>query len=434
VKKVLFITYYWPPAGGATVNRIFKFSQYLPEFGWQPVILTTEGGDFPFTDESLLSEADPSVSVYRSKGFSLHKAFRKISPSSGKNFLPYGFTDDSKNSFMDNLSRRVKYNMIPDSRYPWYFSTHRKAVEIIRKENIDLIFSSSPPQTNHMIARKAAKKTGVPWVADFRDPWTDVFWLLDRSKRFRFIHRIDQRIERRTIADMNAIVTVGPSLVEILGRKTDTKIHRITNGYDERYFSQLEYSPNKKFRITYAGSLSREQDPVCFVNALELLKENRDFFENTEILFLGNFPGYLHDLFERSSYREKILYSPYTFYADSLKVIAGSELLLMIVPRTRDNKCILTSKLFDYIGAGRPVLSYGPVDGDAADVLRESGTGRMFAYENASASAEFIMEHYHMWKTGAVYSASAAGKEIQKYSRRNLTAQLAEIFNASLQK
>ena len=433
MKKVLFITYYWPPAGGATVNRIFKFSQFLPEFGWEPVILTTEGGDFPFTDESLLKEVNPETKVYRSRGFSLHKMFKKVSPSSGKNFVPYGFTDESKNSFMDNLSRWVKYNMIPDTRYPWYFSTHQKAAEIIRAEKIDLIFSSSPPQTNHMIAHKAARKTGIPWVADFRDPWTDVFWLLDRSKRLKFIHRRDQKIEKRTIEGMDGIVTVGPSLVEILQRKTTKKIHQITNGYDEKYFVKEDVIPRDKFRITYAGSLSREQNPSCFIRALEMLKDKVDFFDQCEILFLGNFPGYLSELFDQSSYRGKIVYKPYTHYAESIRSIMDSELLLMIVPETRDNKCILTSKLFDYIGADRPVLCYGPPDGDAAMVLDESGCGMTFSYADAEASARFIYDTFIHWKNKTGVDNTRADS-IKKYTRRSLTAQLAQVFESVIEK
>ena len=432
MKKVLFITYYWPPAGGAPINRILKFYQYLPEFGWEPVILTTEGGDFPFEDDSLLKEVRPETKIYRSKGLSLHKIFSKVSPKSKKNFVPYGFTDASKSSFMDKLSRWVKYNFIPDTRFPWYFSTVDKAIKIIKEEKIDLIFSSSPPQTNHIIARKAARKTGLPWVADFRDPWTDVFWLLNNSIRWKWIHNIDKRIERKTIAKMDAVITVGPSLVEILQRKTSKKINMITNGYDDKYFANFHYKPNQKFTITYAGSLSKEQDPVCFFDALELLKDNKDFFENSELLFLGNFPVYLKDLIEKSSYKEKTIFLPYTFYTDSLESIANSELLLLIVPKTLDNKCIITSKLFDYMGAQRPVLAFGPTDGDAAVILKDAGAGAIYDYTDSRNAAEFILKNFNVWKSEEI-GVQMQPEKIEQYTRRNLTQKLSEIFDAILE-
>ncbi|HOV11759.1 MAG TPA: glycosyltransferase family 4 protein [Bacteroidales bacterium] len=431
MKKVLFITYYWPPAGGAPINRILKFYQYLPEFGWEPIILTTEGGDFPFEDDSLLKEVRPETKIFRSKGLSLHKIFSKVSPKSKKNFVPYGFTDASKSSFMDKLSRWVKYNFIPDTRFPWYFSTVDKAVKIIKEEKVDLIFSSSPPQTNHIIARKAAKKTGLPWVADFRDPWTDVFWLLNNSIRWKFIHNIDKRIEHKTIARMDEVITVGPSLVEILQRKTSKKIHLITNGYDDKYFCKLEYKPNLKFRITYAGSLSKEQDPACFFNAMELLKGNKEFYENTELFFLGNFPTYLIDLVNASPYKNQTKFSPYTYYVDSLESIAASELLLLIVPKTDDNKCIITSKLFDYMGAARPVVAFGPVDGDAASVMNAAGAGQMFDYSDSKNAADFILQCFQNWKDNQ--SSSFADKnKIEEYTRRNLTQRLAAIFDKAV--
>lgn len=432
MKKVLFITYYWPPAGGAPINRILKFYQYLHEFGWEPVILTTEGGDFPFEDESLLSEVLPTTKIYRSKGFSLHKILKSVSPKSKKNFVPYGFTDDSKSSFMDKISRWVKYNFIPDTRFPWYYSTVRKAIQIIHDEKIDLIFSSSPPQTNHLIARKAARKTGLPWVADFRDPWTDVFWLLNNSIRWKWIHAIDKRIEKNTINKMDAVVTVGPSLVAILQRKTDKKIRLITNGFDEKYFQNISYKKNKKFRITYAGSMSKEQNPYGFFDALELLKSNVEFYNNVEILFLGNFPGFLHDRVNVSSYKDKTMYSPYTFYTDSLKVINDSELLLMIVPETDDNKCIITSKIFEYIGAKRPVLAFGPVDGDAAIIINEANAGMIVDYPDSKNAAEFILQIFQKWNNQPEpYVLRKENNE--KFSRRNLTKQLADVFNQLVQ-
>ncbi|MEI6122676.1 MAG: glycosyltransferase family 4 protein [Bacteroidota bacterium] len=428
MKKVLFITYYWPPAGGAPINRILKFYQYLPQFGWEVIILTTQGGDFPFHDPSLLKEVRPETKIYRSKGLSLHKIFSTVSPKSKKNFVPYGFTDASKSSLMDKLSRWVKYNFIPDTRFPWYFSTVSKAVHIIQTEKIDLIFSSSPPQTNHLIARKAAKRTGLPWVADFRDPWTDVFWLLNNSIRWKLIHALDKRMERKTIAKMNAIITVGHSLVEILQRKTSKKIHLISNGYDDVYFQDLNYTSNPKFRITYAGSLSKEQDPKCFLQALELLKTNPDFYQHCQLYFLGNFPTYLHDLINNSSYKDKTLYAPYTFYTDSLQQIAASEMLLLVVPKTTDNKCILTSKLFDYMGAHRPILAFGPPDGDAAQVIGQADAGQLFDYNDSQNASIFILKNFEAWRNKETNN-HLPKTSIAQYTRKNLTEKLAKVFN-----
>lgn len=433
MKKVLFITYYWPPAGGAPINRIFKFSQYIKEFGWEPVILTTEGGDFPFVDESLLKEVDPNVKVFRSKGLSLHKIFSKVSPKSKKNFVPYGFTDAGKSSFMDKISRWVKYNFIPDTRFPWYFKTVSKAIDICKTENIDLIFSSSPPQTNHIIAKKVSQKLNIPWVGDFRDPWTDVFWILEKnSLRWKIIQKIDRRIERKTIAKMDAIVTVGDELVKILNRKTDKKVNLIYNGFDERYFKDIDYQRTDKFRIIYAGSISKEENPECFFKSIERLKAKENFLNDLEIHFLGNFPPYLHEIVNSSSVKENVKFSPYTFYADSIKLIINSELSFMIIPDTKDNKCILTSKLFEYLGAGHPIIAYGPVDGDAAKVINETGSGMMFDYKNIIDASDYIYNIYNKWKNSEICLNKNIREKISNYSRRNLSRQLTMIFDKTL--
>ncbi len=428
MKKVLFISYYWPPAGGAPVQRILKFYQYLPEFGWEPYILTTLDGDFPFVDESLNKLVRPNTTIVRSKGFSLHKIFSRLSPKSKKNFVPYGFTDNSKNGFMDNLSRWVKYNFIPDTRYPWRFGTVRKAVKLIRREKIDLIFSSSPPQTNHIIARKAARRTGIPWVADFRDPWTDVFWVIDeKTKRWKWIHRIDQRIERKTIAKMDEIITVGPSLVEMLQRKTSKQIHEINNGFDEAYFPSDAWQPSDHFRMVYAGSISKEQDPKCFFDAVNELMSVPSFASKARIEFLGNFPTYLHDLVQHYPFADRVTFSLYTHYEASLSFIAKADLLLMMVPRTADNKCIITSKLFDYMGSRRPILAFGPEDGDAAVILDRTSAGKMFDYSHVSEAAQWILDHFNRWENNE--TATSTSNEIASYTRRNLTQQLARLFD-----
>jgi hypothetical protein len=256
---------------------------------------------------------------------------------------------------------------------------------------------------------------------------------LNNSIRWKWIHNIDKKIEKKTIDKMDAIITVGPSLVQILNRKTTKKIHLISNGFDDTYFSELTYEANTKFRITYAGSLSKEQDPQCFFDTLEILKLNKEFFDNTELEFLGNFPIYLHDIVDASPYKNHTHFSPYTFYTDSLKSIAASELLLLIIPKTDDNKCIITSKLFDYMGAQRPVLAFGPVDGDAASILRETGAGQIFDYSDIKNASEFILSEFNNWKN-KTNSYQADKNKIKQFTRKNLTKKLAEIFDSLVKK
>lgn len=428
-KKVLFITYYWPPAGGAPMMRVIKLYQYLPKFGYEPIILTTASGDYPFYDESLLALIRPETPVYRISGLSLHKVFKKLSPRSKKDFIPYGFTDEGKRGFMERLSRWVKYNMIPDTRFPWYLGTVRKAIEIARKHQVDLIFSSSPPQTNHMIAARVARKLNIPWVGDFRDPWTDVFWLqYPRSIRWRWIHRIDQWLEKRTINRMSAITTVSPTLVKLLSQKTHRPVYEIPNGFDHIYFEQIQRQPSEYFTILYAGSMSKEQSPENFFKAISsLLEETETFSKSFRLKFLGNFPLFLHQLIEQHGLSTFVEFHPYVAYEKSLQEMVNADVLLLIVPQTPDNKGILTSKLFEYMGARRPIIAIGPPDGDAAKVLQKTGSGKMIDYEDITSMKEEVLSLFIRWHSKEDLTIPL--DDISQFTRRHIAKEFARVFD-----
>lgn len=229
---------------------------------------------------------------------------------------------------------------------------------------------------------------------------------------------------------MDGIVTVGKSLVEILQRKTSKQIHLISNGFDEPYFRNLFYHHTEKFTITYAGSMSQEQSPDGFIRALESLKKVPGFYNDLNLVFMGNFPPFLFELLEKSEIHDKLTFLPYTYYLNSLETIAKSDLLLMIVPQTKDNKCILTSKLFDYIGANRPVIAFGPVDGDAGEILSVSKSGKIFDYADVENASEFILNCYQSWKSNSGECSNSINARIDQFTRKNLTKQLSEIFDS----
>ncbi|MCX7696745.1 MAG: glycosyltransferase family 4 protein [Bacteroidales bacterium] len=432
-KKVLFITYYWPPAGGAPMMRIIKLYQYLPEFGYEPIILTMARGDYPFYDESLLSLVRPETIIYQTSGLSLHKIFKKLSPHSKKDFIPYGFTDEGRRGWMERFSRWVKYNMIPDTRFLWYFGTVRKAINIARQHQIDLIFSSSPPQTNHVIAARVARKLKLPWVGDFRDPWTDVFWLqYPRSIRWKWIHRLDQWLEKRTIDRMDAIITVSPSLVNLLSTKTSRPIHEIPNGFDHVYFDRLQRKPSQYFTILYAGSMSKEQYPENYFKAISsLLQENEDFRQYFRMIFMGNFPPFLHELVDQYGLSSWIKFYPYVDYEQSLQAMVDADVLLLIIPRTPDNKGILTSKLFEYLGARRPILGIGPLDGDAAKVLEKTNAGYMVDYEEIELIKEKMINFFRSWQKDQDLTISLSN--IEHYTRQNIAKKFAKVFDQTIE-
>ncbi|MBN2729069.1 MAG: glycosyltransferase family 4 protein [Bacteroidales bacterium] len=425
LKKVLFISYYWPPAGGAPIQRILKFYKYLPEYGWNPIILTTENGDFPYIDNDLLGEIRPESKIYRAKNFSLHKLFSLFVKNPKEMFVPFAFTEKKNKSIKSRVSRWAKYNIIPDTRIFWKRRAIRKGKKILRSEKIDLIFSSSPPQTNHRIAKALSKKFRIPWIGDLRDPWTDVYWINTNTQRWKIVHRIDKKIERKTLNAMTAITTVSPGWVKLFESKSKSPVFLIHNGFDERNEKALE--KNKKFTITYAGSISVEQDLNPFCQAILQIEEKLNLSENLHIRFIGNFPSFVKEILEKYSFYSQIEFIPYMPSEKVKAYISSSDLLLLLIHITADGGAI-NFKMYDYMAAGKPILAYGSLEGDATEILHTSKCGRMFTYEQINESSDFIYEAIEKWKENKKFNEPNE-EYIESFSRRNLTKKLADIFN-----
>lgn len=430
LKKVLFVTYYWPPAGGATIARILKFYKYLPEFGWEPVILTVKKGDFPFIDPNLQKEVRPETEVFATKNISMHRMMSRMMRNPGDMFVPFAFTEKTPKGWKGRLSRWVKYNAIPDTRFLWKRYAVKKGLQIIREHQIDLIFSSSPPQTNHCIAAKLSRLSGVPCVGDLRDPWTDVYWLKTNPLRWKCIQKRDVKIERRTLNSMQAITTVSPSWVKLFSAKTQTPVHLVYNGFEP--IERTSVSQNEQFTITYAGSISIEQDISTFCKALEIVGQNIDIQKDIKIQFIGNYPDFVKEQLQSFSFKNTVSFLPYMPASDVQQYLVSADLLLLFVHLTPDNGAI-NYKLYDYLATGKTILGYGPVDGDAADILHQSGSGKMFGYGDEIASAKFIAECMLHKKSGNIQVVQNH-EFVNQFTRKNQTAVLAGVFNDLMNK
>lgn len=427
LKKVLFITYYWPPAGGAAIERILKFYKYLPEFGWEPIILTVDKGDFPFVDEDLISEIRENTIVYRSDNFSLHKVFSIFSKEKSEESLkPFAFTDTNQKGFKAKLSRWVKFNAIPDTRFLWKYYAIKKAKQICKEHKIDLIFSSSPPQTNHIIATKVSKATGIPCVGDFRDPWTDVYWLKTFPLRWKLIHYFDKKLEKRTLDRMTAITTVSPSWVELFQSKTKSPVHLVYNGFDNE-INISNKTQNSKFTIRYTGSLSLEQDISVFMKALDLLDAKLDLKQNFNIEFIGNFPEFVKDKISsfKTAHQVKIL--PYVSSKEAYDLMNASDMLLLFIHLTPDNG-VINYKIYDYLSTAKTILAFGDKNGDAAQIIEKSRAGKMFEYSDDKSVATFIEEKFLEFKEKE-FKNSINVEFVSSFKRKVLCKRISEIFN-----
>jgi glycosyltransferase involved in cell wall biosynthesis len=416
MNKVLIITYYWPPSGGAGVQRWLKFSKYLPEYGWQPVILTVdpEYAAYPVTDYSLVVDLPESVEVYKTPATNYFSIYNK----NKSNIPSAGFANNPDNSFKGKFLRFVRGNFfIPDPRRGWNKFAFKKACEIIESEGIRNVITTSPPHSTQLIGLKLKKKFhSVKWIADLRDPWTDIYYY----KQFYptiLSKAIDSGFEKKVLKNADKIFTVGPSLKTLFSSKikgSESKMEVITNGYDEADFNDIPVKHPGRFTITYVGTLS----DIYPVEGLIPVLNNMDL----TLRFVGAMSVKTRIMLEENIAAESLEILPYVTHEESIKFMMNSSLLLLIIPLHQSNKSIITGKLFEYLATGLPILCLGPVEGDAAEIIKKCKAGKTFVYYDTEKISGFLTDIRNN-------SVKPDEDSVRSFSRSNLVRRIAEILD-----
>jgi len=390
MQKVLIVTYYWPPGSGAGVQRWLKFSKYLPQYGWEPVILTVDPdfAAFPVTDFSLLSEVPDNLVVHKTKARDYFRFYKK-----DKSKIPSaGFAVDEKKGIVSHITRFLRGNFfIPDPRRGWNRFAFKKACEIIETQKTDRVITTSPPHSTQLIGLKLKKKyPGIRWIADLRDPWTDIYYY-DKFYPTFLPRRIDSAYEKKVLKSADRVITVGNSLKELFCSKiTDIgeKIEVISNGYDKEDFSGLTVSKPDIFTISYVGTLSGSYPISGFLKALKPLIEKGISFR---LRFTGVVSPEQKELINSASGQSNIEFIPYSAHSTAVRNMLEASALLLIIPDHISSRSIITGKLFEYLASGKPVICLGPVKGDAAEILKETGHGKTFNYDDSEGISEYLI-------------------------------------------
>ena len=221
MKKVLLITYYWPPAGGPGVQRVLKFAKYLPQFDWQPIVLTVENGDYPALDPSMEEEVTEDIKVFKIPIWEPHSLYKKIMRQDPQQAIPVAVLSQKKNkSLKSKFLYWIRANIfIPDARIGWYFNVIKEAKKIVREESVDMLYVSSPPHSLQLFGLQLKKKLGIPLISDFRDPWMDIHFYHE-LKRMRITTAIDTRLEKKVLNQSDLVFTVSPALKRLLDSKS----------------------------------------------------------------------------------------------------------------------------------------------------------------------------------------------------------------------
>lgn len=420
MNRVLIITYYWPPGAGAGVQRWLKFSKYLPLHGWEPVILTVDPAfaQYPSLDESLLHDIPENIKIVRTPA----RNYFRFAGRDRSQIPSAGFASEGRKSFLSYIMRFARGNFfIPDPRRGWNPYAFREACKLIEKENITRVITSSPPHSTQLIGLKLKKKyPHIKWIADLRDPWTDIYYYKE------FFHTyparlLDRHYEKSVLRKADNIITVGDRLKIMLSSKVNTaeaKTYVVTNGYDDEDFKNLKPSEPEIFTISYIGTLSPAYPLKGFAEAVKKLTDSG---RKIRIRFVGTISSTQKRTILENVPEEFLYFIPYVSHTEAVKHMISSSALLLIIPDHQGNRCILTGKLFEYIASGKPVLCLGPADGDAALVLEMTGAGITTGYKETNTIARIISDFMEK-----KFIPSKEKTEI--FSRYNLTRKIAEII------
>ncbi|MBL7921022.1 MAG: glycosyltransferase [Bacteroidia bacterium] len=433
MKKVLILTYYWPPSGGAGVQRWLKFVKYMRDFGYEPVVYTAENGEIPVVDESLQKDVPNGITILKTpiwEPYGFYKKFigRKKDDKINASFL----SENKKTGITEKISIWIRGNFfIPDARKYWIKPSINYLNEYIQKNKIDLVISSGPPHSMHLIALGLKKKlSSLKWIADFRDPWTNI----DFYEKLMLTGWADKKHHKQELSVLqhaDIVLSVGQTMSDEFlemykngGGKELDKFKVITNGFDTEDLNTGIIQKDKKFSIAHIGTLVKDRNPQVLWKVLKkIVSKNAQFKDQLEIKLVGKIDIFVKEQIEEfglSQFVNKIDYLPHNKVIEEQQ---RSKLLLLLVNNTKNAKGILTGKFFEYMSAKVPVLAIGPTNGDLAKIINHTNTGLISDFTDEVNLEKNILAYFN----GKASEANEA--KVNKYSRKELTRELCLLLD-----
>ena len=433
MKKALIITYYWPPSGGAGVQRWLKFVKYLREFGWEPIVFTPANPESPELDPSLENDIPSGTKIIRLPIWEPYTIYKRFLGQKKDDKIQAAFlSEKKKNPLAEKISVWIRGNLfIPDARKFFIKPSVKFLQKYLEQQPVDLIISTGPPHSMHMIAMKLAAAIPLPWLADFRDPWTGI----DFYKELRLTSWADakhHRMETDVLRKATSVTVISPSMADEFRAIHQRDYEVITNGFDETDgINGFPVTMDRKFSIAHIGTLTPSRNPAALWKALnELVNENNDLRKDLEIKLVGKVDHMVISSLEGLGLKEYVYRQDYLPHSAVLKIQQTSQLLLLLINNTPNAKSILTGKLFEYLASKRPVICIGPVDGDAARILHQTNAGQTSGFEDYQSVKRNILGYYMLFRQGKLKVNS---KEIEKFSRKNLTSAIARIMDKTVE-
>ncbi len=429
MKKALIISYYWPPSGGAGVQRWLKFVKYLRDFDWEPVVFCPENPEYPETDSSLFADVPPSLEVLKLpiwEPYTLYKRF--LGQKKGEKISAAFLSEKKKNKTLEDISVWIRGNLfIPDARKFWIRPAVKYLEKYLAAHPADVIISTGPPHTTHLIALALAGRTGTPWLADFRDPWTNI----DFYKELKLSSRADKKhhkLELEVLQKASAVTVVSNTMASDFNKIHPRGYKVITNGYDQQDIAgDSVVTLDSKFSLAHIGTLASARNPLTLWKALRnLLVSDPALAADLEIKLVGKIDHSVITSLEEYGLTGFVRKIDYLSHDRVVVCQQQSQVLLLIINNTPNAGMILTGKFFEYMAAKRPILCLGPEDGDASLILEETRAGLLAGFDDVEKMEKHILHYYRMFQTNQLEVES---RQTEKYSRRELTRELSQVLN-----
>lgn len=429
-KKVLIITYYWPPSGGSGVQRWLKFVKYLPEFGWKPYVFTPENPAVVIKDESLLKDVPDEAVIVKLPIWEPYRLFGKLAKiftGNKKSDVQTDFVNTQHSSLFSKISLWVRGNLfVPDPRKFWARPAVKFLEKYLEENQINTIISTGPPHSMHLIGFGLKKRNpSLRWIVDMRDPWSEWGFLdsIKAGSRAKAKHR---KLEHKVLTTADEILTITPFYARQFERLSGRKVNLITNGFDADDFQNFKLTRSDKFCVLHVGLVNEKCDPRPFMKAVkELCLENESIKKEIEIVFVGQINSAFKDFIASDRQLSSITTVKNSVPHDQLiEIYASGSVLLLILTGYKDAEGYMPGKLFEYLATGLPVLGVGPENGDAAALLTETNSGKMIDGNESEAIKKFVKHEFVTWKNGAVHMPGNSAR----YSRVQTTANLVELL------
>ncbi len=425
--KVLIITYYWPPSGGSGVQRWMYFAKYLADFGITPTVITVDEkyASYPSKDFSFNSLVE-NIKVHKTKTLEPLSFYSFLKSGNSDKIVPQGNVGGKKKGLFDKVATYIRANFfIPDARVGWNTYAYNKAKSLILQEHFDLIITTGPPHSTHLVGQRLKKEFAIKWMVDFRDPWTEVYYN-NLFKRTPKNEALDKKMELDVLVQSDVVLTVGPSMSALLSDKVPTqkaKFHFIYNGFDASKFQGLKKQKNEVFTIRYVGTLTENYPYKEFIEAVNLLE-----FEaiKINIELIGNIEASVLSYFRKNT-TCNVENIPSVSHTRAIQYMKDADVLLLLLPFMENSQIMLTGKLFEYLASENPILCIGDRKADAVKIVEQLGNSKSFLSNEITQIRDFLYLNYK--NEGVGYDQ---GLNTVKFSRYETTRELSELIKGLL--